>query len=51
MVLGVVVALHLLFEFHYFTRSLLTVVVGLFCKKKRHVLDTLSVKGELLFDL
>ncbi|KAJ1528419.1 hypothetical protein ONE63_006833 [Megalurothrips usitatus] len=44
-VLGVIVALHLLFELHYFTRSLLTVVVCLFCKKKRHVLDTLSVRG------
>lgn len=44
-VLGVIVLLHLLFEFHYFTRSLLTVVVGLFCKKKKHILDTLSVKG------
>ncbi|KAK3926840.1 hypothetical protein KUF71_015176 [Frankliniella fusca] len=44
-VLGSLVLLHLLFELHYFTRSLLTVVIGLFCKKNRHILDTLSVKG------
>ncbi|KAE8747411.1 hypothetical protein FOCC_FOCC005878 [Frankliniella occidentalis] len=43
-VLGALVLLHLLFELHYFTRSLLTVVVGLFCKKNRHILDTLSVR-------
>ncbi|XP_058461249.1 protein THEM6 [Malaya genurostris] len=44
-VLGVIVALYVLFELHYFLRMCLCVVAARYVKKRLHILDTATVGG------
>lgn len=44
-VLGVLVALYVLFELHYFLRMCLCVIAARYVKKRIHILDTTTVTG------
>ncbi|XP_058832544.1 protein THEM6 [Topomyia yanbarensis] len=44
-VLGVIVALYVLFELHYFLRMCLCVIAARYVKKRLHILDTATVGG------